>query len=94
VARHAAKAARSEKLALVSKQEAKKALDAAWETYRSFYDHEPPEPLLPDNEEGPDEAPAVEATAVTQLRKANEAAEDGRREAAAPKKGLRSKRGA
>lgn len=50
VSKQAAKAVQQEKDALAAKQEAKKALDAAWTTVQSFNENEPIRPLIPDDE--------------------------------------------
>lgn len=49
VSREAAKAIEAEKANLEVKQEAKKALDAAWATVRNFEGEAPIRPLIPDD---------------------------------------------
>lgn len=51
VSREAAKAVEAEKQNLASKQEAKKALDAAWHTVRNFEGEAQIRPLIPDEDE-------------------------------------------
>lgn len=52
VAKECAKSIQVEKAALVNKQEAKKSLDAAWETVRSFMGEKSPvQPLIADDED-------------------------------------------
>lgn len=55
VAKQASDAVAKEKLLLTKKQEAKKALDAARDTVKSFRETKDPEPIFPDDEEDDDE---------------------------------------
>lgn len=50
VAKETAKAIKKEKAALTEKQEAKKALDAAWVTVQSFLGQDAVQPMIPDEE--------------------------------------------
>ncbi len=56
VANEAAKAVQREEQSLLTKREAKQALDEAWTTWRNFDTSEPVRPLIPDEEEATEDA--------------------------------------